>query len=100
MLHTYLFTQTLNNKVSLSALESEIRADAGLKKALDYITIKTAPQKKKFILKVEKFIVFNIGGNKYRLIAHVQYNMGKLYIRNILQHKEYDKNKWKNDKRI
>ena len=40
-------------------------------------------------------VIFDIGGNKLRLIAicHFQYN--KLYIREILSHSEYDKNKWK-----
>jgi mRNA interferase HigB len=41
------------------------------------------------------FTVFNIGGNKVRLIAAVHYNTQRLYIRNVLTHKEYDKNKWR-----
>jgi len=45
--------------------------------------------------KVEKFTVFNISGNNYRLIAAIHYNRGKLYIINILTHPEYDKGKWK-----
>ncbi len=40
-------------------------------------------------------IVFNIGGNKYRLIAAVHFNRGKLYIRDILTHAEYGKGGWK-----
>jgi len=44
---------------------------------------------------VDNFTVFNIGGNKYRLIAAIHYNRGMLYIRNILTHSEYDKNKWR-----
>ena len=43
---------------------------------------------------VSKFTVFNIGGNKYRLIAAIHYNRKIVYIRNILTHSEYDKNKW------
>lgn len=45
--------------------------------------------------KVGKYYIFDIGGNKLRLIAicHFQYN--KLYIREIFSHSEYDKNKWK-----
>ena len=35
--------------------------------------------------------VFNIGGNKYRLIAALHYNRGRIYIRAILTHREYDK---------
>jgi mRNA interferase HigB len=42
--------------------------------------------------------VFNIGGNKYRLIAAIHYNRKMVFIRNILTHSEYNKNKWRNDK--
>jgi len=45
--------------------------------------------------KVGKFTVFNIGGNKARLIAAIHYNRGKVYIRQILTHSEYDKGAWK-----
>ena len=45
--------------------------------------------------KVDDLIVFNIGGNKLRLIVSIHFNRQKLYIRHILPHKEYDKNKWK-----
>jgi mRNA interferase HigB len=41
--------------------------------------------------------VFNIHGNRYRLIAAVHYNRNKLYIREILTHDEYDKGKWKSN---
>jgi mRNA interferase HigB len=45
--------------------------------------------------KVGDWIVFNIGGNKYRLIASIHFNRGKVYIRHILTHKEYDRGAWK-----
>ena len=41
-------------------------------------------------------IVFDIGGNKYRLITVIHFNRGKVYVRDVLTHKEYDKEKWKN----
>lgn len=44
---------------------------------------------------VGDWIVFNIGGNKYRLIASVHFNRGKVYIRHVLTHKEYDRGAWK-----
>jgi hypothetical protein len=44
---------------------------------------------------VAKLTVFNIAGNKVRLIAAIHYNSHKVYIRNVLTHDEYDKNKWK-----
>jgi mRNA interferase HigB len=45
--------------------------------------------------KVGDLIVFNIGGNKYRLIASIHFNRGKVYIRHVLTHREYDKGVWK-----
>jgi mRNA interferase HigB len=46
---------------------------------------------------VGNLTVFNIGGNKYRLIALVDYQYQKLFIRHVLTHAEYDKDGWKND---
>lgn len=34
--------------------------------------------------------VFNIGGNNFRMIAMIHFNIRTLYIRAILTHKEYD----------
>ena len=44
---------------------------------------------------VGNLTVFNIGGNKFRLIASIHYNRHKVYIRNVLTHAEYDHNDWK-----
>jgi mRNA interferase HigB len=46
---------------------------------------------------VGKFTVFNIGGNKFRLIVVVHFNRGKLYVRHVLTHGDYDKGDWKKD---
>lgn len=35
--------------------------------------------------------VFDIGGNKFRLVAFVSYAQGKLYILRVMTHKDYDK---------
>jgi mRNA interferase HigB len=45
--------------------------------------------------KVGDLFIFDIEGNKLRLIASIHFNRKKLYIRHILTHQEYDKNKWK-----
>ncbi len=45
--------------------------------------------------KIGKLTVFNIGGNKVRIIAAIHYNRKKVYIRALLTHKEYDAEKWK-----
>jgi mRNA interferase HigB len=47
--------------------------------------------------KVGKFTVFNIGGNKFRLVVAIHYNRKKVYIRHVLTHAEYDKSSWKED---
>lgn len=44
---------------------------------------------------VDDLTVFNIGGNKYRLITAIHFNRGKVYIRHILTHEEYDREGWK-----
>lgn len=45
--------------------------------------------------KAGKLTVFNIGGNKVRLIAAIHYNRQKVYVRAVLTHAEYDQGKWK-----
>jgi mRNA interferase HigB len=35
--------------------------------------------------------VFNIGGNKYRLVVDMRYDLGRAYIRHIVTHAEYDR---------
>jgi mRNA interferase HigB len=39
--------------------------------------------------------VFNVGGNKYRLIARVRYDYQLINVRAVLTHAEYDKGEWK-----
>jgi mRNA interferase HigB len=39
--------------------------------------------------------VFDIGGNKYRLIAYIHYRAKIVFIKHILTHAEYDKGDWK-----
>jgi mRNA interferase HigB len=44
---------------------------------------------------IGRFTVFNIGGNKYRLVSVIKYRWQIVYIRHILTHAEYDEGKWK-----
>lgn len=44
---------------------------------------------------VGDWVVFNIGGNKYRLIASIHFNRRKVYVRHVLTHAEYDRGAWK-----
>lgn len=41
--------------------------------------------------------IFNVKGNKYRLIAWINYQTQKVFIRSVLTHADYTKGDWKND---
>ena len=45
--------------------------------------------------KVGKRFVFNIGGNKVRLVAGVDFLHRRIFIKAVLTHGEYDKGEWK-----
>lgn len=40
--------------------------------------------------RVGKFYVFDIGGNKYRIVAALHFDKQRLYVRHAFTHKEYD----------
>lgn len=44
---------------------------------------------------VGRYTVFNIRGNKYRLLARIIYRSQTLFIIGVLTHEEYDLGKWK-----
>lgn len=44
---------------------------------------------------VGKLTVFNISGNKFRLVTAIHYNRKRIYIRAVLTHQEYDRGSWK-----
>jgi len=41
--------------------------------------------------------VFDIGGNKFRLIAFISYQKQKVYVLRVMTHKEYDRERWKEE---
>jgi len=45
--------------------------------------------------RVGHYHVFDIGGNKLRLIAAIHFNRGNLFVRHVLTHAEYDRGRWK-----
>jgi mRNA interferase HigB len=46
----------------------------------------------------EKIVtVFNVRGNKYRLIAAIHYNTQRVYVLRLLTPAEYSRNLWKNN---
>lgn len=44
---------------------------------------------------VGRYTVFNIKGNDYRLIAEINYQTGRVFIRHALTHDEYSRGRWK-----
>ena len=43
---------------------------------------------------VGRCVVFDVGNNRFRLIARVFCESQKMYILKVMDHKEYDKNRW------
>lgn len=44
-----------------------------------------------------KYTIFDIGGNKYRVVTVIHYDKQKIFIRGVFTHREYDK--WTKDNR-
>lgn len=42
-------------------------------------------------------VVFNIGGNKYRLVTRILYSSQKVFVLKVMTHKEYDNDQWKEE---
>lgn len=42
-------------------------------------------------------VVFNIGGNKYRLTAYVSYTLQAVEANRVMTHAEYNREKWKKE---
>ena len=45
--------------------------------------------------KVGEWVVFDVGGNKYRLIAYIRFEKQIVYIKAVLTYRNYDKGNWK-----
>jgi mRNA interferase HigB len=39
---------------------------------------------------VAPYTIFDVGGNRFRVIAAIHYNKGRVYIRHVFTHPEYD----------
>jgi mRNA interferase HigB len=42
-----------------------------------------------------RVVVFNVGGNKYRLVTAIHYNRQLVFTLMVLTHAEYDRDEWK-----
>lgn len=77
--------------------EKSLRAWYSVCKNTDFRNFSDIRKTFRSVDKVEKFTVFNIGGNKYRLITVIHYQRRKIYIRHVLPHREYDLGHWKKE---
>lgn len=41
--------------------------------------------------------IFDVGGNKYRIVTLIDYTRQTILITHVMDHKEYDRNKWKSE---
>jgi mRNA interferase HigB len=39
-------------------------------------------------------VVFDVGNNRYRLIGRVNYRTRRVYVLKVMDHREYDRNRW------
>jgi mRNA interferase HigB len=46
---------------------------------------------------VGRCLVFNIRHNRYRLVVRMSRNWRRIWVRQVLTHKDYDKDEWKQD---
>jgi mRNA interferase HigB len=46
---------------------------------------------------IDEYFVFNILGNRYRLICLISYEKAKVYVLHVMTHAEYDRGQWKNE---
>lgn len=40
-------------------------------------------------------VVFNVGGNDYRVVAKISHEKGKVYVLRVLTHRDYSRGRWK-----
>jgi mRNA interferase HigB len=68
------------------------------RKAMESVELSSFAELREIFRSVDKvgdLYVFNIAGNKYRLIAFLHFERQLCYIKQVLTHTEYDKGAWK-----
>jgi len=73
------------HKVTKAARWSCLQDVRGVFPHADAVTVKSG----------RTIVVFNIGGNKYRLITAIHYNRQRVYTLMVLTHGKYDRGQWK-----
>lgn len=57
--------------------------------ATNYNELKQTFQTADYVPK--KFTIFDVGGNKFRIVTVIHYNTKSVYVRAVFTHAEYDK---------
>ena len=89
--------RVISNKalVAFAALHPE--ADGALqawRKLLEVAAVANFAALRQLVNSVDKagdFFVFDVGGNKYRIVAAIHFNRGLLYVRHVFTHAQYDR---------
>jgi mRNA interferase HigB len=42
-------------------------------------------------------VIFNVAGNRFRLVAKINYLTHNVFVRAVLTHEQYDEGRWKQD---
>lgn len=42
-------------------------------------------------------VIFDVGGNKFRIIGKIAYGFRIVYIRSVMTHQQYDEKRWQSD---
>jgi len=80
-----------------SAAEAPLRSWHSVVKAAEWLSFDEVRSTFRSADQYGNCVVFNIGGNNFRLIAAIHYNTGKLFVLHVLTHREYDRGNWKSD---
>lgn len=77
--------------------ETPLRAWNQVVKAADWTCFADVRKTYNSVDLVGNKVVFNVGGNKYRVIAVIDHEGHKLFVRFVLTHEEYDTGRWRSD---
>lgn len=94
-MHIISHKKIVEAKQSYSHCESALDGWYRLMKANIFANFSAMKQVFGSVDKVGDLYVFDVGGNKLRLIVAVHFNVQKVFIREILDHSAYDQERWK-----
>ena len=80
-----------------SEWEGSLHAWYRVVKYADWKHFQAVKQTWRNVDRVGRCVVFDIANNRCRLIAWINYGSQKLFIRYILDHAEYGRDRWKDD---